>query len=341
MKPIWKKSLMIAGIAAVSLLVAFLFREENKRVSKSIFAMDTYMQITAYGKNSRQAVDAAIKEIKRLDDLLSTGNACSEVSVLNQNKKATLSEDVLTLLMRSVELWHATQGAFDITIYPVMRAWGFAGDTFAVPASDKLAALLPYVDASVIQWNEETRQVLLPQETEIDFGGIAKGYTSERVAELMGEYGIKSAILDLGGNVQTVGSKPDGSLWKVAIKSPDSRLPYLGILELSNQAVITSGGYERYFEVDGKTYHHIIDPKTGWPAENGIVSVTIVSKDATLADGLSTGLFVMGIEKAIDFWRTQGQTFEFVIYEDTGRLLVSEGLTDAFLTTLEYEVIQR
>ena len=162
----------------------------------------------------------------------------------------------------------------------------------------------------------------------IDLGGIAKGYTSSRIMDIFKENGITSGLVNLGGNVQALGTKTDGSNWRVAVQSPD-------------EAVITSGGYERYFEQDGVTYHHIIDPKTGYPAENGLVSVTIVSSDGTLADGLSTSLFIMGEEKAAEFWKAHSDEFEAILETDDGTIYVTEGLKDSFTTDLDMKVITK
>ena len=335
------------GIAIVLVLLGIMImavcfgKDTNKSATKNIFAMDTYMEITAYGRNCEKAVEAAAQEIERLDALLSTGSETSEVTQINQSKAGTLSEDSAYLLQRSLEIYESTKGAFDITIYPVMEAWGFAGEEFRVPSKEELNDLLGSVDSSRLTYDQEANQLTMPENIKIDFGGIAKGYTSARVAQIMEEYGIKSAKLNLGGNVQTVGSKTDGSAWRIAIKSPDESLPYLGVISVIDKAVITSGGYERYFEENGEIYHHIIDPNTGKPAENGLVSVTIVCEDGTLADGLSTALYVLGKEGAIAYWRAHSNEFDAVLYDDTGMLYVTEGLENSFTSDLKYEIIAK
>ena len=328
--------LLVLGMAIV---VIFFAKRNDRAVTKSLFAMDTYMEITAYGYRSEEAVDAAVKEIERLDALLSTGSDSSEIVMLNRDKTKNVSEDTAYLIKRSMELWQLTGGAFDITIYPVMRAWGFAGGEYRVPGETELAALLKHVDASGLQFDAEGNRLTMPEDVEIDFGGIAKGYTSDRVAQICKEYGIKSAKLNLGGNVQTVGAKPDGSKWRIAIRSPYGTESYLGVISVENKAVITSGGYERYFEEDGNIYHHIIDPKTGRPAENGLVSVTIISEDGTLADGLSTSLYVMGKDEAIAYWREHHDEFDAVLLDDAGTLYVTEGVRDCFTSEWGYEII--
>lgn len=339
MKEKWKRAVAAIALLGIGIAVAYFWKNENKSATRKLFAMDTYMEITAYGRKSEEAVAAAVTEIERLDALLSTGSETSEITMLNRNKEAVVSEDSAYLLKRSMELWESTEGAFDITIYPVMKAWGFAGETFQVPEENELGKLLTYVDASRIAFDGEKNKVVLPGQVEIDFGGIAKGYTSARVAQIMKEYHIKSAKLNLGGNVQTVGEKTDGSAWRIAIKSPDDTFPYLGVISVKDKAVITSGGYERYFEENGIIYHHIIDPKTGRPAQSGLCSVTIVCEDGTLADGLSTALYVLGKDKTIAYWKEHKDEFEAVLMDDIGMLYVTEGLADSFSSESAYEIV--
>ena len=316
--------------------------ESNEEASKDIFAMDTYMTVTAYGAKAQEAVDEAEAEIQRLDELLSTGNEESEIAQLNQNKSATLSEDAGYLVERALELNKETDGAFDIAIYPVMEAWGFPTQNYQVPTADTLESLLKRADVSQIIYDENSRKISFGREgMKIDLGGIAKGYTSSRIMDIYKENNISSGLVNLGGNVQALGTKPDGSKWRVAVQSPDDTEDYLGILSVEDKAVITSGGYERYFEQDGKTYHHIINPKTGYPAENGLTSVTVVSEDGTLADGLSTSLFIMGKEEAIEFWRAHSDEFDIIMLTDEGKLYVTEGIQDDFSTEMEMEIIEK
>ena len=338
------KQMLTALFFIIVCIVAYLFigkGQENQSASEQIFAMDTYMEITAYGKNCKEAVQTAKEEIERLDALLSTGSNQSEISLLNSNKTGQISEDTQYLLERSLDIYRETNGAFDITIYPIMRAWGFTGEEQKIPDSAELENLLKLVDASKLQYDAATHILTLPEGVEIDFGGIAKGYTSQRVAQIMQEYEISSAIMNLGGNVQLVGTKNDGSPWKVAIKSPNEQEEYLGVLSAQNKAVITSGGYERYFEENGTKYHHIIDPKTGMPAYNGLQSVTIISEDGTLADGLSTALYVMGTDKAIQFWRNHSAEFDAILYTEDGTLYATQGIADAFTSNHQISVLSQ
>ena len=316
--------------------------QSQAEASRDIFAMDTYMSVTAFGENADAAVDAAQAEIERLDAMLSTGNGDSEIAKLNVSGTAELSVDAGYLVERALELYTETDGAFDIAIYPVMEAWGFPSQNYQVPSEDVLQERLALADASKVSYDADSREISFSEAgMEIDLGGIAKGYTSARIMGIFRSYGITSGLVNLGGNVQVLGTKTDGSKWRVAVQSPDDERDYLGVLSVSDKAVITSGGYERYFKQDGITYHHIIDPKTGYPAENGLKSVTIVSADGTLADGLSTSLFIMGEEKAAEFWRMHSDEFDAILLTDDGTIYVTEGIADDFSTELPAEVISR
>lgn len=315
---------------------------ENIEAQTELFAMDTYMTLKAYGENAQKAVDAAADEIQRLDALLSTGNEESEVAYINKNGKGQVSADTQYLLERATELCRETEGAFDITIYPIMEAWGFTTQEYCVPDEETLKELLSLTDGMQVNFDEQSQEISFGMNgMKIDFGGIAKGYTSSRIVEIWETYGITSGIINLGGNVQLLGAKTDGSNWKIAIQSPNDTNAYIGVLQVQDKAVITSGGYERYFEQDGFSYHHIIDPSTGYPAENGLVSVTIVSEDGTLADGLSTALFVMGKEKALEFWKANSDEFDAILMTEENVLYVTEGIAENFITELQMEIVNK
>ncbi|MCQ2508420.1 MAG: FAD:protein FMN transferase [Dorea sp.] len=324
------RSLFLVTLLCISLLSGCVSAEKEAVSSLDIFAMDTYMTVTAYGPEGEKATKEAVSEIERLDALLSTGNSDSEIYQINENQGGSLGPDAVYLFERSMELWKQTGGLFDIAIYPVMKAWGFTDQNYQVPKEDTLTDLLKLADPDKILYDEEKQELQLEEGMAIDFGGIAKGYTSSRIMDIYRDCGVSSGLVSLGGNVQALGSKPDGSSWKIAIQNPDPDADYLGVLQIVDKAVITSGGYERYFEQDGKNYHHIIDPATGYPAENGLLSVTIISADGTLADGLSTSLFIMGKEKACEFWREHKEAFDFILLDQDENLWISEGIEKTF-----------
>ena len=374
-------------------------------VSLDVFAMDTYMNLLAYGDTAEEAVLAAAQEIHRIDDMLSTGNPESEISKLNAAGTGEVSEDTLRLISESQTLYKETGGLFDIAIYPVMKLWGFPTQEYRVPETEEISAALKLADVSKIAVggaaapapastpapaadsasggstgaDAAAAETPAPDESttaaaaaeaaapaaeaagqngsaagssnstvvfgmpgmEIDLGGIAKGFTSSRVMEVFKEHGVKHGLVSLGGNVQALGSKENGKPWRVAIQNPEREMDYLGVLEIDNKCVITSGGYERFFEHAGVRYHHIIDPRTGYPADSGIISATIISDDGALADGLSTSLFIMGKDQAEKYWRSNADKFDYILEDKDGRLYVTEGVAGILTTEAETVVVKK
>lgn len=350
-----RKVLTAAGICIGILILTEGSRYfvQNQKCQKQLFAMDTYMEFTAYGKNSEKAVDAAIEEVQKLDAMLSAENSKSEVYALNEQGNLQATDDLAELILRGKEIYQETDGLFDDTIYPVMKLWGFPTGNYHVPTAAEVQKKLALVDENKVEIQtrdsdekgrdsrEKAKFVTLGADQQIDFGGIAKGYTGQKLAELFQEYGVSSALVSLGGNIQAIGTKPDGSSWKVGIRDPKGgQQDYIGVLSVENQAVVTSGGYERYFEEDGKTYIHIINPRTGYPADGDLLSVTIVSRDGTLADGMSTALYIMGYEKACQFWRQRREEFNVILVTDDGKIHISENLKENFQTECDLEMIE-
>ena len=299
-----------------------------------VYAMTTTMQLKAYGDRAPEAVQAAAEEIVRLDHLLSVGNPESEIGVINAKGEGEVSADTLAMLKKAGKVHERSGGALDISVYPMMELWGFTTEKYRVPSQEEIGRLLPLVDQDLmeIEEKEEGALVRLKEGQGIDLGAVAKGFTSDRVAQIFKSYGLESGLIYLGGNVHCLGSKPGGADWRIGIQDPGNSAGIVGVLSVSGKAVITSGAYERYFEDQetGKTYHHILDPATGCPAETGISSVTIVSPDGTLADSLSTACFVMGLEKSTKYWREYGDDFEMIIMDDEGLIHLTEGLEKFF-----------
>ncbi len=304
---------------------------EETKAETEVFAMDTYMKLIAYGEKSEDAIQAATAEIQRLDALFSASNPESEVGKININGEGACSKDTAYLLQRSLELHQQTNGCFNILLYPIMEAWGFIDKNYTIPSDETLEELLSLTDIRKMHFDAAQNHVnFLEKGMKIGFGGIAKGYTSARMMEIFEEYDIPSAVVNLGGNVQVKGKKVDGTNWRIGVENPQNKEEMIGVLEVNDMAVITSGGYERFFEQDGEIYHHILDPKTGKTARSGLSSVTIVSADGTLADGLSTSLFVMGKDQAETYWKNHRDLFEAVLVEDDGTVYITEGLVNSF-----------
>nr|WP_294465340.1 FAD:protein FMN transferase [uncultured Sellimonas sp.] len=307
---------------------------------REFFAMDTYMTFTAYGEGAEKALDKAEQEIRTLESEWSATDEHSEIYAVNHSggNPVTLSEDTADVVRFALEMAQETGGALEPTIYPVLTAWGFTTDHNRIPGSSEIKELLGLVDYEKVQLNGQ--EIRLPEGMEMDLGAVGKGYAGDLAASLVEEAGVTSALLNIGGNVQTVGSKPDGSKWRLAIRSPYGE-GEVGVLEVSDCAVVTSGNYERYFTgEDGKRYGHIIDPKTGYPVDNGLASVTIITDEGKMGDALSTSMFVKGLQGAQEYWKSH-DGFEMIIMTEDKELYLTEGIADHFTLTDEFSNMER
>ena len=298
--------------------------------SIQVFAMDTVMDLTAYGENAAAALTDASREINRLERLLSRTIDTSEISQINAGGAVTVSEETASLLAQAQTYTAATDGAFDITIAPLVSLWGITTDSPYVPTQQEIDALLPLVGPEHLHLSGDT--ATLDDGCAIDLGGIAKGYASDRVAAIFARHGITSGTISLGGNVYVCGSKPNGQPWVVAIQDPRSN-GYAVTVALTDSFAVTSGGYQRYYTApDGTVYQHILDPKTGYPVESDLLSVSILCDNGTMADAYSTALYVMGSAGAQAFWRTCGG-FEMILITTAGQVLYTPGLSEKITPT--------
>lgn len=305
---------------------------ELEKHQKQVFAMDTVMMLTAYGPNAEAALEAAEDRILELEADLDPESASGSVHALNAGAggQVKVSQDCYNVMSTSMEYWRLSGGALDPGMYPLSKAWGFIGGDYRVPDEAEIRALLAAKNTQGVQMDPTVAAAAVPAGMELSFGAVAKGYAAQTVADLMAEMGVTSGILSLGGNVQTLGqSKPDGSKWQVAVQDPKDTGAYVGILSVGQAAVVTSGGYQRFFEQDGVTYIHILDPETGYPVDNDLLSVTVVTEDGAAADALSTALFVLGKDGALAFYDAQGG-FELVMITKDDRVIITPGLDGLF-----------
>ena len=320
------KTLPLTAAALALSLLAGCGPSLPEEHTSTLLAMDTAMTLTAYGEGGGAALSAARDLILDLEGLLSTTDPDSEIYALNQGETVTLSPSTREVLEQALALCQDTGGALDVTVYPVVRAWGFTTGQYQVPDGQTLTALLERVDYTQVALTGDA--LTLPAGVELDLGAVAKGYTGDRLMELFRQAGIASAYVNLGGNVQVLGGSPDGDPWRVGIQDPAGEGP-IAVVEVTDRAVVTSGAYERYFEQDGVRYGHIIDPATGRPADSGLASVTILSSSGTLADALSTALFVLGPDRAAEYWRSRDD-FDFILIGEDGSITISQGIEDSF-----------
>ncbi|NLA72402.1 MAG: FAD:protein FMN transferase [Clostridiales bacterium] len=297
---------------------------------KTFFAMNTLMDITIYGTDkelSEKLFTLCHDEITRQENLFSISIDGSDISKINKSSgnAVTVSKETANLIEKSKSLSKETDGAFDITVYPLVKLWGFYGANFSVPDEKEIRKTLPFIGYENIKLINS--EITLNKNMGLDLGAIAKGYLGDALKEILIENGALSAIISLGGNITLVGEKHGGKPWSVAVRSPFSESEFICTLSVSgNKSVVTSGGYERFFEKDGKTYHHIIDTKTGEPALSDLASVTIIGEDGAVCDALSTALFVMGKEKALAFLKNRKE-LSYVLVTSGGDTIMSEDIS--------------
>ena len=291
----------------------------------SFESMDTFMQVSLYG--DKKTAEAVQNEILRLEALFNANDPASKVSELNQSGFVE-DEDVFKVLEGALKVSQSTDGALDPSVYPLVEEWGFISRDFRIPDKSTIDEL-------------NFNRTYIPEKMKLDLGAVAKGYAADRAKEILAQNEVKSAILNLGGTVAAVGTKPDGSDWKVGISDPESTGGYFATVTLRDKIVATSGSYERYFEQDGKRYCHILDPKTGMSADSGVVSVSIISDNGLYCDALSTALFVMGAEKAQAYWKNQQDLppFDYILLDDTGKVYVTDGVELTLTDKEKYEVV--
>lgn len=297
---------------------------------KTFFAMNTLMDITIYGADkelSEKLFTLCHDEITRQENLFSISIDSSDISKINKSSgnAVTISKETANLIEKSKSLSKETDGAFDITVYPLVKLWGFYGGNFSVPEVGEIQKTLPFIGYENIKLINS--EITLNKNMGLDLGAIAKGYLGDALKNVLIENGASSAIISLGGNITLVGEKHGGKPWSVAVRSPFSEDEFICTLPLSgNKSVVTSGGYERFFEKDGKVYHHIIDPKTGKPAQSDLASVTIIGEDGAVCDAFSTALFVMGKEKALAFLKNR-EELSYVLVTNDGDTIMSEDIS--------------
>jgi len=330
-----KKRLICLALALV-LALPLMGCGAPKTETLDIFAMDTYMSLAAIGDGGAEVLQACSARINALEQKLSRTIEDSDVSRLNAEGSARLSEDTAALLRAALDYSEATGGAFDVTVAPLVSLWGITTDAPRVPSQAEIDALLPQVGFRHVHLDGDT--AALDEGCAIDLGGIGKGYASDKTAELFSESGLSGGFVSLGGNVYVHGVTAEGNLWNVAIQDPRNTGNYACTLRLTDAFVVTSGGYQRNFTApDGTVYQHIIDPATGYPVDRGLLSVSIVTRrknggTGAMADAYSTALYVMGETAAVDFWRQQG-SFDMVLVTEDGRVLYTPGLSDCFNQT--------
>ena len=345
-----KKRIQITGGVLIAVLLLFLavlwYRNlptddtDTEPISITGFQLNTVITITIYDSQDESLLSQALELCADYERIFSRTDENSELYQLNhrtlpQTEEGgyAVSDELAELISIGLEYSRLSEGAFDITVEPVSSLWDFTSGEAVLPDEQELSNALALVDY---------RQVFLADNSlsfgmegmQLDLGAIAKGYIADRLKDYLEDQGVESAIIDLGGNILCIGERPGGEPFRIGIQRPFAdRSETAAIVEIDDKSVVSSGIYERYFEKEGTLYHHILNPDTGYPYENGLISVTIISDDSVDGDGLSTSCFALGLEKGMELIDSLPDVYAVFITED-GELHFSEGFDAAFSVTL-------
>lgn len=319
--------------------------KNDEAISRTEFVLGTVVTIKIYDDNvSEEVFNKAFKKLRDIENKMTINSEESEV--IDINKKAgkdfvKVSEDTFYVIGKGKYFSKLSQGRFDISIGSLVKLWNIGTEYAKVPSEEEIDARKKLVNYNDVILDEKTRSVKLNKEDMVlDLGGIAKGYGADEVVKILKENNVNHAIINLGGNVFAYGNKKDGSPWRIGIQSPNSsRGGYIGIVKISDKTVVTSGIYERFFEENGKRYHHILDPDTGYPIENKLSGISIIADSSIDADSLSTSAFALGLDKGIDLIESLDNVEAVFITEDS-KVYITSGLKNKFeLEDSNFELI--
>ena len=332
-------ALLLCLLSALSLAAC----GESTEFHREVYAMDTVMTLTAFGPKAEAGLTAGESVILSMDAMLDPENPASTVWAINHanGENVVVPGQVADMLTAAKQVYSQSAGALDLTVYPLLKLWGFIDQKYYVPYDYEILDELSKVcfDRVLLTSfpSSGTYTVSMPAYGEMSFGAVAKGCASDKAIEAMKAAGVTSGVISLGGNVQTLGLKPDGTQWRVGIDDPNnSGNGYVGVLNVGETAIVTSGSYQRNFTdvTTGNTYHHILKPQSGYPVSNNLLSATIICEDGTMADCLSTAMFVLGEVQSLNYWRSYGKTdgggFDMVLITKDNRIICTKGLIEDF-----------
>nr|WP_205610040.1 FAD:protein FMN transferase [Clostridium sporogenes] len=317
--------------------------KSEEPVSRETYLMGTIINIKAYGKNADKAVQASVDKISDIENKMSLNISTSEINKINKNAgiaPVKVSKNTFDVVKASLIYSEKTKGSFDITVEPLVSLWGIGTDKARIPSKDEINNALKLINYKDVVINEKESTIMLKRKDQaIDLGAIAKGYTADELKKVLLNYNVSSAFLNLGGNVYVLGNKSDKTPWKIGVQNPlEPRGDYLGIVSVSDKSVVTSGNYERFFERNGKRYHHIFDTKTGYPAEKGLISVSIISDKSIDGDALSTSVYTLGLDEGKKLIESL-KDVEAVFVTNDKKVYTTSGLKDTFkLTNTDFKL---
>ena len=346
MKHLKKISYFLVLIMALTLLAGCSKNKiPDEPISKTSIVIGTVCTITLYDSDDATIIDKAFARLSELEDILSinkTGTELDKVNEMAGKSPVKVSKDTLNVVKKGLEYSALSNGALDITVGPLVKLWGIGTEHAKVPSQDEINTAKNLINYKDVVINEDESTIYLEKPNMIiDLGAIAKGYAADEIVKILKDNDVNSAIINLGGNIFALGEKIDGNPWKVGIQTPnEDRNSTIGYVSVKNKSIVTSGVYERYFEEDGKKYHHILSPETGYPYENEILGVSIISDDSIDGDSLSTTLFALGVEKGLELVESTKGIDAIFITKDN-KLYMSDGFKKIFtLTNTDYTIVE-
>ncbi len=325
---------IICILLSIALALPLTACGEGTEHQKQIYAMNTLFTLTAYGKKGPAGLSAAEATVAAIDAMSDENIETSTCYILNhaQGEQINVSGQIAEMLLDAREIYEHTNGAYDLTVYPLSQRWGFTDKRYYVPTPEEISADLTLLcmDKMTISKfpTSGTYAVQFPSYGSLSFASCARGCAAKYAIDAMRKNGVESGIVSLAGNIQTLGNKPDGSHWSVGITDPNNPSGYLGVLSIGEAAICTTGSYQQYMPSNPK-YHHILNTSNGYPTSNGLLSVTVICEDGTIADCLSTAMFALGQSRAISYWRTYGN-FEMIMINNSGDVICTSGLLEEF-----------
>ena len=336
----------LSGILICFLTLALLVGCTEKNLSASPSTtplkrtevlMGTTVSVSLFDHQDEAILDEAFKLVKLLENELSLNKQSTLLTDLNASAGTSpypVNDILFDIVQKGLYYSDLTGGSFDISVGPLVKLWSIGLPEARVPSDMEIQSVLPLISYNNVLLDESAQTIYLETPgMQLDLGGIAKGYTADALANLLKDKGVEHALIDLGGNIYALGTKVDGSLWKVGIQDPfENRNNTIGYIPIANQSVVTSGIYERYLESDGKKYHHILDPSTGYPFDNDIAGVTIISDASIDGDALSTSVFSKGLEEGLEFVKSLPNIDAIFITKDS-KVYLTDGIKDDFVLT--------
>lgn len=314
-------------------------------LSHTEVVMGTVCTIQIFDSKDTSILDKAFDRLKDLENKVSINKEGTELDKVNEmsgKEAVVVGKDTFNIIKSGLNYGKISNGNFDITIGPIVKLWGIGSENARVPSEKEISEKKSFINYNDVVIDDEKSSIFLKKPNMIiDLGGIAKGYAADEIKNLLIDNGVKSAMINLGGNLYILGNKPNGNQWKIGIQDPNGgNNDTVGNMLVNDKSIVTSGTYQRFLEVDGKLYHHILNPETGYPYENDLLSVTILSNTSMDGDALSTSTFALGREKGLEFVNSL-ENIEAIFITKDKEIYLTNGLKDKFnITNNDYKLIE-